>query len=288
MASRDLQIDWLRTFLAVVDTGSVTAAARQVSRSQSAVSMQLKKLEDCVGRPLLNRGPRQMSLTPVGVDLLGHARRLLELHSAAVDAMHGGRVSGHVTLGVPDDYVSTHLAPVLRTFAARFGQVEVTLVCEPSTALLDRLRRQEIDLALMSRDASHRGELLFRENLVWVASEQHEVWKQDPLPLAIHGIDRRLRTDIIAALAARQRTYRVVYNSPNVAGQLAIAESGIAVAVITRCSLGAGLKVLDDRHGLPDLPDVEVALVRSRHSKRSAAVDVMHEHIARSLRSASA
>jgi DNA-binding transcriptional LysR family regulator len=285
MQSRDLQIDWLRTFLAVVDTGSVTAAARQVSRSQSAVSMQLKKLEDSVGRRLLNRGPKQMSLTPTGLDLLAHARKLLEVHSTALMALHGASVSGRVSLGVPDDYVIRYLAPVLSTFSNKYSGVQVTLVCEPSTTLLARLTRGELDLALMTRDTPTRGELLFHEDLVWVASEQHEAWKHEPLPLALHGIDSRLRSGITAALSARQRKYRVVYNSPNVAGQLAVAASGMAVAIITRCCVPRDLKVLDGRHGLPDLPQVEVALARSKESRLSAAVDAMYDHATRSLKS---
>jgi DNA-binding transcriptional LysR family regulator len=104
------------------------------------------------------------------------------------------------------------------------------------------------------------------------------------LPIAIHGIDSRLRAELIAGLSARHRKFRVVYNSPNVGGQLAVAESGMAVAVITRCSLPSSLIELDVRHGVPVLPEVEVAIVRSRGSTRSAAVDAMHEHVARALR----
>ncbi len=284
MQSKDLQIDWLRAFLAVVDTGSMTAAARQVARSQSAVSMQIKKLEDSVGRPLLSRGAGQITLTPTGYDLLGYARKLIELHSSTLVALHGGKVAGRVTLGAPDDYVMTYLAPVLRTFTTRFSDVEVTLVCEPSTALVAKVDRGEIDLALASRDAPGRGEFLFREGLIWVGSDQHEVWKQAPLPIAIHGLDSRLRAEILTALAGRQREFRVVYNSPNVMGQLASAECGLAVAVITRCSLPPGLKVLDARNGLPELPELDVVLLRSEQSERSTAVDAMREHIIRSLK----
>ncbi|WPE24273.1 HTH-type transcriptional regulator CysL (plasmid) [Shinella zoogloeoides] len=148
---QDLQIDWLRAFVAVVDTGSITAAARQVSRSQSAVSMQLKKLEDCVGHALLNRGPRHLSLTPAGFDLLAYARQLVELHGRAQIAMRGSSVSGKVALGVPDDYVSSYFAPLLRTFASRFNEVEISVVCEPSSSLLPRLDRGDLDLALVTR-----------------------------------------------------------------------------------------------------------------------------------------
>jgi DNA-binding transcriptional LysR family regulator len=284
MHSKDLQIDWLRTFVAVVDTGSMTAAARQVSRSQSAVSMQLKKLEESVGRPLLNREPRQLSLTPAGFDLLGHARKLLVTHSTLVLAMHGGAISGRVTFGVPDDYAVPYLVPVLRHFASRFSEVEVTLVCEESTALLAKVDRGEIDLALVTRDAPSRGALLFREALVWGGAEQHEIWKRSPLPIAVHELGGRLRSEILAALDAQQREYRVVYNSPNIGGQIAAAQSGMAVAVLTRCSLPPGLKMLDARQGLPELPVVEVVLMRSRDSKGSRAVDAMHDEVMRALR----
>lgn len=277
MHSKDLQIDWLRTFVAVVDTGSMTAAARQVSRSQSAVSMQLKKLEESIGRPLLNREPRQLSLTPAGFDLLGHARKLLTAHSILVLAMHGGAISGRVTFGVPDDYAVPYLMPVLRHISSRFSDVEVTLVCEESTALLARVDRSEIDLALVTRDAPSRGELLFREALVWGGDEQHEIWKRSPLPIAVHELGGRLRSEILATLDAQQREYRVVYNSPT-------AQSGMAVAVLTRCSLPPSLKMLDARQGLPELPVVEVVLVRSRDSKGSRAVDAMQEEVIRALR----
>lgn len=279
MSSKDLQIDWLRAFLAVVDTGSMTAAAQQVARSQSAVSMQIKKLEESVGRPLLSRGSGTISLTPVGYDLLAHARKLMEIHSGAVAALHRSGIEGRVTFGVPDDYVMVYLAPALRTFSSRYSEVEVTVVCEPSTSLVTRIERGEIDLALASRDEPGRGEVLVKEDLIWVGAEQHAAWTRNPLPIAVHGLSSPLRGTILSALEAQQREYRVVYNSPNVTGQLAMAESGLAVAVITRCTQPPGLKHLDSRHGLPKLPAVEVVLLRSERSRRSRAVTAMHDHI---------
>lgn len=286
MNSQDLQIDWLRAFLAVVDTGSMTAAARQVSRSQSAVSMQLKKLEDSVGRPLLNRGPRHLTLTPAGYDLLVHDRKLLELHARAVAALHGGGVSGRLTLGVPDDYAVTYLAPALPTFLTRHGEVDVTLVCEPSTSLLAMVEKGEIDLALATRAAPGQGEVLFHEALVWAGSDRHEVWKRDPLPIAVHELSDTLRAQVLQAIAARQRECKVVYNSPNVLGQLAAAECGLAVAVLTRSNVPASLKVLDARAGLPELPELDVVLLRGSQSERLPAVDALQEHLMLSLRPA--
>ena len=280
----DLQIDWLRTFVAVVDTGSITAASRQVSRSQSAVSMQLKKLEECVGSSLLNRGPRHLSLTPPGFDLLAYARQLIELHGRAQIAMRGSTVSGKVAVGVPDDYVASYFAPILRTFANRFAEVEISVVCEPSSSLLPRIDRGDLDLALVTRDMAARGEpnrgiFLFYEPLVWVASDQHEAWRKNPLPLALHELGNRFRGEVLAGIAALGRDYRVVYSSHNLTGQLAVVEAGLAVAALARSSVPSHFKLLDTRHGLPELPKMEVALVRSKDSKRSAAVDAMHSEV---------
>ena len=118
---QDLQTDWLKCFVAAVDAGSLSSAAPEIHRSQSAVSMQIKKLESAVGCPLLIRGPRQLQLTPEGQVLLGYARRLLDLHAEAQAALQGEAVSGLVRLGVPDDYASKYLTPVLKRFAPRHG-----------------------------------------------------------------------------------------------------------------------------------------------------------------------
>lgn len=283
MSAADLQLDWVRAFVAVVDAGSLTAAAPLVNRSQSALSMQVKKLEDAVGRPVLNRGPRRLTLTPTGAELLGHARRLLEVHAQAQAALHGPSLSGRVTMGVPDDYAAAYLTPVLRGFATRHAGVEITLVCEQSTALLPRISRGEVDLALVSRDRANRGTLLFREPLVWVGAPQHEVWRRDPLPIAAYEFGSLVRREALAALASQRRAYRVVYNSASLAGQLAAVESGLAVAVLTRCCVPSALLQLQGKHGLPELPSVEVAAVRSRASAGSSAVDALHEEVLRTL-----
>ncbi|KQW75217.1 LysR family transcriptional regulator [Methylibium sp. Root1272] len=283
-ATADLQLDWLRAFVTVVDAGSLTAAAPQLHRSQSALSMQLKKLEDAVGRPVLARGPRHLDLTPTGVELLGHARRMLELHAETLAAVRGPAISGRVSLGVPDDYAATYLTPVLRSFATRYAGVEITLVCEQSTALIPKVQRGELDLAVVTRDRPQRGTLLFQEMLVWVGAVQHEAWRREPLPVAVYEPGSRARREALAALMAQRRAHRIVYNSSSLAGHLAAVESGLAVAVLTRCSVPPGLLVLQARHGLPALPAIEVSLVRSKASQRSAAAEALHEQVLRTLR----
>ncbi|HEY9095714.1 MAG TPA: LysR family transcriptional regulator [Hydrogenophaga sp.] len=284
MSFHDLQLDWVRAFVAVVDAGSLTAAAPLVHRSQSALSMQLKKLEEAVGRPVLSRGPRHLELTPTGAELLGHARRLLEVHAQAQAAMHGPALTGRVSMGVPDDYVATYMTPVLRSFAMHHARVEITLVCEQSTELVPKVSRGEIDLALISRDRANRGTLLFREPLVWVGTQQHEAWRRTPLPVAAYEPGSAVRRHTLAALASHRRDHRVVYNSASLTGQLAAVESGLAVAVLTRCSVPPGMMQLQGRHGLPDLPSLEVAVLRSKTTARSDAVSALFEEVLRTLR----
>ena len=279
----DLQLDWLRAFVSVVDSGSLSAAAPLIHRSQSAVSMQLLKLEDAVGRPVLLRGPRHLELTPTGLELLGYARRLLELHGQTLDALHGTLLSGRVRLGVPDDYAESYLTPVLRSFASRHAGVEIVLDCEQSTALIPKVQRGELDLALVSRDRPSRGTLLFREPLVWVGAAQYEAWRRDPLPIAAYEPGSMARRDALAALATQRRKYRVVYNSSSLAGQLAAVDSGIAVAALTRCSVPPGMLILQGKHGLPPLPSMEVAALRSKASARTPAVEALHEQMLRTL-----
>ncbi|MBT9513932.1 MAG: LysR family transcriptional regulator [Acidovorax sp.] len=282
----DFQIDWLRAFVAVVDAGSLSGAAPLVHRSQSAVSMQIKKLEVALGRPVLLRGPRHLEVTPAGAELLSYARRVLDLQAEAHAALFGPQLAGRVRLGVPDDYASAYLTPVLRSFAHRYQGVEIELTCEQSTALIPRVVKGELDLALISRDKPQRGRFLFDEPLVWVGATQYEVWRRDPLPIAVYESASMARQATLSALAARRRAYRIVYHSSSLAGQLAAVESGLAVAVLTRCSVPPHLQILQNlpaEFELPPLDAMHVAVLRSKVSQRSLAVDAMYEQMVRTL-----
>lgn len=284
MASPDLQVDWLECFVAVVDAGSLSKAAPELHRSQSAVSMKLKKLEAAVGRKLLVRGPRQHQLTPDGQRLLGYARRMLDLHAEAQAAFHGEALTGRVRLGVPDDYAATYLTPVLKRFAPRHGNVEIELDCEQSTSLIPRVERGDLDLALISRDHARRGTLLFHEPMVWVGSPQFDAWRRDPLPVAVYENTSLARRSAIHSLGLQGRRYRVIYNSSSLAGQIAAVESGLAVAVLTRCSAPPHLEILGGPHGLGPLEPMEVAMYRSRASRGSRAVDSLYRLLVDTLR----
>lgn len=282
----DLQIDWLRALVAAVDAGSLSGAAPLVHRSQSAVSMQIKKLESALGRAVLLRSPRHLELTPLGSELLAYARRMLELQSEAQTALFGPELAGRIRLGVPDDYASTYLTPVLRSFANRYKGVEIELTCEQSTSLIPKVVRGELDLALVSRDKPQRGRFLFQEPLVWVGAAKYEAWRRDPLPLAVYEAGSMARIAALSTLTAKRRSYRIVYNSSSLVGQVAAVESGLAVAVFTRCSVPPGLQILQNlpaEFEFPTLGPMNVAALRSKVSLRSPAVDAMYEQMIKTL-----
>lgn len=288
MGSPDLQIDWLKCFVAVVDAGSLTAAAGEISRSQSAVSMQIRKLEDALGQKLLDRDARKLRLTSEGQSLLGYARRILDLEAEAKAGIRGEELTGRVRLGVPDDYAAKYLTPVLRRFAPRHSGVEIELICEQSTTLIPRVAAGDLDLALITRDTARRGTLLFHEPLVWVGSEQFELWRRNPLPVAVYEDQSLARRSALDALSKQGRLYKLVYNSSSLAGQIAAVESGLAVAVLTQCSVPPHLQILGAEHGLGPLEPMEVAVYRSSASRGAKAVDSLQALLVRTLRQSAA
>lgn len=190
----DLDLDLLNTFVAVADAGSFTNAAPYVGRSQSAVSMQIQRLEQMVGKPLLLRTPKAVLPNAAGKDLLGYARRLLKLSDEAWVTVTRQPEAGTVRLGVPDDYAASLLPKVLRRFATEYPQVMVELVCEPSEQLNNATRDNEIDLAIVTRLPGQPIEVLRRERLVWVASPTHAAGRSTRFPSRCSGPAQRART----------------------------------------------------------------------------------------------
>ena len=283
MPSTDLQLDWLRAFIAAIDAGSLTAAGRQVHRSQSALSMQIAKLEQAVGHAVLVRTPRRLDVTPAGQELLEHARRIVSLHDEAVQAMQREVIRGRLSVGVPEDYAVPYLAPVLRDFAQLHSGVELTLVCQQSTELVPRILRGEVDIGVVTRDRPMRGQPLFEEPLAWAAPGRFEAWRASPLPIVIYETGSSARRAASAARRSRRQPYRVVCESASPAGMLAAVEAGLAVALFTRCSVPVGYEILGRKHGLPALPALPVILLRSRASAGAPAADAMEEQVLRTL-----
>lgn len=277
-----LDIELLRTFVAVVETGSFSNAAPRIGRSQSAVSMQMQRLEQTVGKKLLIRGPKAVSPNAAGSDFLVHARRLLKLSDEAWASVTRPEESGSVRLGVPDDYAAFLLPPVLAQFAAEHPRVTVELICEPSTALAKAIEDARIDLAIVTRLAGQPVEVLRREPFVWVASPSHIAWDSDPLPVALFEPGCTARINVLKALSDGDRAYRCTYSSASLLGLVAVVQAGLAVAGLALCSVPPSLRIIGPNEGLPLLDDLEISILCNSRST-GAAVERLNSFLHRAL-----
>lgn len=278
-----LETPLLRTLLAISETGSFTRAAAQVHRTQSAVSMQMKRLEATVGKPLLERDRRQIRLTREGDALVAYARRILSLHDEALAAVSRPELRGLVRLGTPDDYAAGFLPRVLSDFAETHPNVEVELRCEVSAKIARAFGRGDVDVALLTSGPWLKGgEVICRESIVWATSRQHMVHEREPLPLAVFEPGCQFRESALAAIEKTGRAYRIAYSSESYAGLMTTSLAGLAVTAIARSSVPEGLRELSPDEGFPSLPSVDIALLRAPPG-HSPAADRLAEHIAQSV-----
>ena len=263
-----LDPDLLRTFVAIVDAGGFTSAAQQVHRTQSAVSMQVRRLEAALDRTLFQREGRGVQLTPEGEALLGYARRLLKLHDEALAVLSRPDLSGLVRLGTPDDYVGRFLPDILVRFARAFPRVQVEVHCESSVNLRRLLAEDRLDLALITgTPGAETGEVLRREPTVWATAERHLAHEDDPLPLALFQSGCPFRDWALAGLNERGRPYRIAYTSASLTGILAAVTAGLAVTVLSRSILPAEVRPLRAEEGFPPChppASRSIAVIRSR------------------------
>ncbi len=251
----------LRSFVAVIDCGSIQLAAARVGRSQSAVSMQIRRLEEDVGRPLFQREGRNLRPNPAGEDLLLHARRLLRLSDEALASLRRPEAAGVVRLGMPEDYAAHLLAPTLARFAREFPLAEIELTFDSSPALLRLAEAGKLDLALVTREPRQPFAVLRRERFVWAAAPDHGAWLRDPLPVALFEAGDIARRLAVEALQAADRRYRVVSSSHSLLGLIAVAQAGLAVVGLVESCLPPGLVRVGEAEGLPPLPVLDLSLV---------------------------
>ncbi|RVC31805.1 LysR substrate-binding domain-containing protein [Mesorhizobium sp. M7A.F.Ca.CA.004.04.2.1] len=277
-----LDLNLLKTFVAVVESGSLSNAAPRVGRSQSAVSMQMQRLEEMVGNQLLVRGPRTVTPNAIGEDFLIYARRLLKLSDEAWASVTRPKETGSVRLGVPDDYAAFLLPPVLSRFAAEHPLVTVELICEQSTALVKTLAEGRLDLAIITRLPEQPLEVIRLERFVWVASPNHVAWEADPLPVALFEPGCSARMNVLQALGDADRSYRCTYSSASLLGLIAVVQAGLAVAGLAMRSVPPSLRIVGGNEGLPVLPDLEIGILRNPLST-TQAVERLNDFLRRDL-----
>jgi DNA-binding transcriptional LysR family regulator len=260
-----LELDLLRTFVAIVETGSFAGAADEVLRTPSAISMQIKKLEDVLGRQLLARDSRSVSLTADGELLLEYARRLLAMNRDVVAKFVLPNVEGVVRLGAPDDVAERFLPNMLRMMATSHPGITVNVVVDSSKALIQMVNSRQIDLTLLTCGADIRGtqsaEILLKERLVWGAVKGGIAAERNPLPVSVWEEWCPWRQAAVAGLDKAGRSYRVALQSAHISGQRAAILADLAIAPIPASAIGGQIIEADARHGLPPLGHYALGLI---------------------------
>lgn len=278
-----LDIDQLRSFIAIAETGSFTKAAEVVNKTQSAVSMQMKRLEERLDRPVFARDGRASKLTEDGQRLLDYARRIVKLNVETIAAFSDAELSGRVRLGVPDDYADRYLPEIMARFSRAYPGVELSVICEPSVDLLERIDANEIDLAIVTNCEHKRASETFRrERLLWVTSARHSTHLEERLPLALGRPTCSWRRIAVEKLETVGRPYRVIYSSSSAGAVAAAVLAGLSVSVLPESGLRPGMRVLTAAEGFPELPTCRIGLVRNAH-ETTALASALAEHIVSSL-----
>lgn len=256
--------DLMRSFLAVADTGSVTAAADRLGRTQSAVSLQIKRLEENLGQPLFNRLARGVALTPRGAQLLPYARRVVSLLDEAAIALREKPLTGPVRVGIPDEYSGTVLPRALAAFDERHEGVQVTVRCDHSEGQMRALEADELDLAVIY-DWSYvqDGELLCIDPTVWVTSVAHAQHLRRPVPVGLYFRSDWCRDFAEASLNQQGIDWRPAWLCDLAAGFRVAVSNGVAIAPLSRSTIPAGCRELTAADGFPIVDSARVVLRRN-------------------------
>lgn len=265
MAERliNLELDLLRAFVAVVETGSFTRSAVLLGRTQPAISLQMRRLEDQLGCTLLIRAGKSVTPTTDGASFLSQARKLLRLNDEIVSTMGDGDLEGEVRFGAPEDIATMHLPRILGAFARSHPRIKLAVTCDYTANLLDQMSRGLLDLALIKREpvGPDLGVRVWREPLVWVALDA-SILEVSPLPLITAPAPDIYRKRALGALEAAGLPFRASFTSPSLSGQMAALRAGLGVGVLPAAMAPRDLTVLHDP--LPPLTDSEIALVSAR------------------------
>lgn len=277
-----MDIDALRSFLAFIETGSFTRAAKQVHRTQAAVSMQMKKLEEDVGKCLFEKQGRLLTLSQDGRQFSHYAKQLLQLHDETLQTMRQSASNTLLRLGCPDDYADNLLPVLIKQLHAQFCNLDLRVTCLPSFKIKQLLDAGDLDLGLITRSPdSEEGHLIYQDKGVWVYNPEHSAHLKSPLPIAVFQPDCRFHQGAIEGLMKAKIPFQVVASCSSIAALLGLVKQGAAVGAIAKIST-ADYSMLSNAE-LPTLPGANVALIRSQ-SLRNPISQEIYEQLSQTMR----
>jgi DNA-binding transcriptional LysR family regulator len=277
-----LDLDQLQSFCAIADCGSFTEAARRVNKTQSAVSMQIKRLEDRLGHALLSRDGRSVSLTQHGEALYARARKMLKINAEIMDAFSDQDLAGTIRFGVPDDYAVRLLPVIVSSFQKSHPRIVLDVTCASSQTLLEGMQRGRYDLIVFTQGTGHEyGELFRTEPMFWVAAQGGQALNTDPLPIA-GGQSCCWKENAMEVLDRIGRDYRLAYTSSNALAISSAILTDLAVGFLPESALQPGMLAIAEDRNLPRLRDAQIALLRASHAY-GGIYDALARHIVTSM-----
>lgn len=261
--------------MTISEAGSFTAASEIIGRTPSAVSMQIRRLEDQVGGALFARSAHGVKLTQRGEVMLIHARRILNCHRDALEALVEAGAAETVSFGIPEEYVGSLIPDVVARLAEEKVPVTLRVTCEPSHQLVRRLEENSLDLAVVTEQQAgdERGDEVRRERALWVCGSHFDPRSCDQLPLAVDTEGCAFRRAALEYLAASQRSFRLAIIGSHPVVRAAVI-AGEVIGIIPECSLMPGMNILGPDEGFGQLPPVVLRLRRSHHP-RSKLTDIV-------------
>jgi len=258
-------MDCLRSFVTVTEVNGFTQAGQLLGRTQPAISLQIRKLEDLVGAALFVRGGARLDLTPTGERMLDYARRILALNDEALAELSAPTISGRIRFGIPSEYATILLPKVLGRFAHSYPAVTLEIHCDLSRNLLaEQPNPYDLVLALFDSPDPDEPSFIGADELVWVTSASHDVHRQPTLPLIVAPTPCLYRARAIKALKDVGRSWRISYTNTDISGIQTAIEEGLGVTVLAQKTVPEGLRILPFSRRFPRLGQVGVHLVYSR------------------------
>lgn len=277
---RNIDIDLVRSFVAIADTGSFTAAGERVSRTQSAVSVQIRRLEETVGQKLLERTTRSIELTREGETFLAYARRMLELNDESIRKLSAPELAGAIRLGILEYFVPDDLPAILARFARAFPGVELEARMGLSVDLREHLAAGRLDAAIVRVSRRDRTKPFWKESQVWVTGGSGASERRTPLPLVLLPEPCVLRAHALEAMQRLNRAYSIVLTASGIRGAQAAIVAGLGISILPQSCVLPGMRILE---GLPLPAALEIGIVKGR-SARPQLVDAVQAVAVESLR----
>ena len=283
MRAINLPTDLLRAFVSVIDLGGYTRAADALGRTQPAISLQMKRLEELLDAKLLSHEGRELKLTEEGEALAVYARQLLRLNDEAVAKLKGRSAKGQIRVGLPTDFSVAFLQDAITEFAREQAKVTMSITCDLSRKILDLLHSDELDIAiaLLAREKNPYLVRSWEERPIWAVARDLPVNRQAAVPLVTHPEGCEYRRRMTAALRSEGRDWRIAYTTPDIGGLQRAVSSGMGVTALTRKTLLPDMRILAARDGFPAMEPIRIGLFYKHQRLSGAGLMLVDSLIAR-------